>query len=239
MGAVTTEQATRAAAEARARLDAAYAQLGADGAIQFDLPPVKPPPPPPAWLKAFGEWLGDLLAPVGRFLRWLFSWMPDAPYARIILWAMIAGLVAAIGWIVYERFRHGVWRLPRWRHPATGEAVVEGEWDATGTPARAWLREADHLAEEGRFAEAVHHLLMRSIEDIGRRRPQLLKPALTSRDIARAHMIPPGPRDLFAGIAAVVERSLFGGRVVDADDWSRCRAAYADFAAGRSWALPR
>jgi hypothetical protein len=40
---------------------------------------------------------------------------------------------------------------------------------------------------------------------------------------------------LFATIAAVVERSLFGGRSVGADDWSSCRAAYADFARQPSW----
>ena len=39
--------------------------------------------------------------------------------------------------------------------------------------ARARLaREADALAAEGRFAEAIHHLLLRSVEDIGRRRPR-------------------------------------------------------------------
>lgn len=239
MGAVNTEQAARAAAEAQARLAAAHAQLKADGAIQFDLPPAPPPPAPPAWIKAFGDWLGDVLSPVGRFLAWLFSWMPDAPYARIILWTMIALLVGGIGWIVYERIRHGVWRIPKWRRTAQAEETADNIWPVAEAPARAWLREADALAEQGQFAEAVHHLLIRSIEDIGRRRPQLVKPALTARDIAAAKAIPPGPRDLFAGIASVVERSLFGGRPVDGDDWGRCRAAYADFAAGRSWALPR
>jgi len=33
----------------------------------------------------------------------------------------------------------------------------------------------------------------------------------------------------------VVERSLFGGRDVDAGDWSECRTAYTDFAKIQTW----
>jgi len=139
--------------------------------------------------------------------------------------------------IIWTRWKDGVWRLPRLRRrrPNTSEPAEEDYWQPEVAPARAWLEEADVLAAEGRFAEAAHHLLIRSVEDIGRRRPGLVRPALTSRDLARAPAVPPLARQLFAGIAAVVERSLFGGRPVDANDWGECRAAYADFAKTASW----
>ena len=86
-------------------------------------------------------------------------------------------------------------------------------------PARAWLDEADALAARGLYAEAVHHLLFRSVEDIQRAARTLVRPSLTSRELAAASGIPTIARELFARIAGYVERSLFGGRPVVADDW--------------------
>jgi hypothetical protein len=62
-----------------------------------------------------------------------------------------------------------------------------------------------------------------------------VRPALTSRELAAAEAIPAPARDLFARIARLVERSLFGGRPVAADDWTTARAAYADFALPGTW----
>lgn len=219
------------------QLAAAHRALRAAGDVQFDMMPAPGRQPPPAWLKALGEWLEWALAPVGRFLRWIGSFMPDAPYARIVLWTMIAVLALLILWMVVDRVRHGVWRLPRWRRRpmATEAPPPDDDWTPQATTARAWLDEADALAAQGQYAQAVHHLLLRSVEDLSRRRPHIVRPALTSRDLARAADIPPAPRRLFAEIAAAVERSLFGGRAIDADEWGRCRLAYADFAQTRTW----
>jgi len=220
------------------KLAAAHRALRSGGDIQFDMMPAPGRQPPPAWLKALGEWLEEVLAPVGRFLRWIGSFMPDAPYARIFLWTIIAVLALLILWIVVDRVRHGEWRLPQWRRRRTARSVDadEEDWTPDAAPARAWLEEADALAGQGRYAEAVHHLLLRSVEDMARRRPHIVRPALTSRDLARADGIPSAPRRLFTEIAQAVERSLFGGRPIDAAEWDRCRHAYADFAQTRSWA---
>jgi hypothetical protein len=191
----------------------------------------------PHWLHAFGEWLRHVLAPVVRFFRWINGKMPDAPYARILLWSVLGLAAAALLWMIYDRLRHGQWRLPRLRRRnLAASAEEEPEWEIEAAPAREWLREADALAAEGRFADAVHHLLVRSVEDIQRRRPRLVRPALTSRDLARADAIPAPARSLFADIAAVVERSLFGGRPVDEPSWAACRSAYADFSGNGAWA---
>ncbi|HEX9946985.1 MAG TPA: DUF4129 domain-containing protein, partial [Allosphingosinicella sp.] len=47
--------------------------------------------------------------------------------------------------------------------------------------------------------------------------------------------LPPPARSLFARIAALVERSLFGGRAVEATDWTEARAAYADLVMPGTW----
>ena len=111
----------------------------------------------------------------------------------------------------------------------------EEEWTPEAAPAREWLAEADALAERGLYAEAVHHLLFRSVEDIRRRRPQVVRPSLTSRELAAAAGIPTNARALFARIARHVETSLFGGRPLGVDDWRSARAAYADFALPGQW----
>ena len=75
------------------------------------------------------------------------------------------------------------------------------------------------MAAELRFDEAAHILLFRTIDDIEQRRPHALRPALTSRDIARLEEIPPPARTAFARLAEVVERSFFGGRALGQADF--------------------
>jgi hypothetical protein len=225
------------AADAADGLAAAHDALKADPSIQFDLPAVPPPPEPPRWLRDLVDWLGDVLGPVARFFEWIGGFMPDAPFARLLLWTVLAIAALALGWAIYQRLRHGEWRLPRRRRAQSVDPGPreEEEWAPEAAPARSWLREADALAAQGRYAEAVHHLLFRSIEDIGRRRPRLVRPALTSRELAAAEGLPPPARSLFASIAGLVERSLFGGRPVEAGDWTAARAAYADLVLPGTW----
>src|SRR3569623_3053163 len=124
---------------------------------------------------------------------------------------------------------------PRTRARQVEVAAEEEAWAPDAAPAREWLEEADALAARGLYAEAVHHLLFRSVEDIKRRRPQIVRPSLTSRELAGASGIPTIARVLFARIARQVEISLFGGRAVGAEDWQSARAAYADFALPGQW----
>ena len=223
------------AATAAQRFADAHRALRDDPSIQFTMDRAVPPAPPqmPGWLR----WLMDALKPVGRFFEWVTSLMPAAPIAQVLLWTVIVLFVAALVWMIVDRVRSGEWRVPLKRKRARQVAVedADAEWAPDAAPARAWLDEADALAARGLFAEAVRHLLFRSVEDIKAKRPQLVRPSLTSRELAAATGIPTIARALFARIAAQVENSLFGGRPVAADDWRRARAAYADFALPGQW----
>ena len=142
-------------------------------------------------------------------------------------------------WMIVTRLRSGEWRMPLRRKRARQVAVdaaAEEEWAPDAAPARAWLDEADALAARGLYAEAVHHLLFRSVEDIKQKRPQLVRPSLTSRELAAATGIPTIARELFARIARLCRtqpvrrapgRSPTTGR--------KARAAYADFALPGQW----
>ena len=208
--------------------------MRADSSIQFNLRAPDPPPQPPEWLRAFFHWLGKVLEPVGRFLRWIGSFLPDAPYARILLWTVLVAAAGFLGWAVYNRIRHGEWRIRRLPHGTAQVEAVE-DWVPENEAAQSWLEQADLLARQGQYAEAIHHLLFRSVEDISRRRPNLVRPALTSRELAASQALPAKARELFAAIARLVERSLFGGREIGEPDWLSARESYANFALPGAW----
>ncbi len=196
-----------------AQVGDAWRAIRADRSIQFDLPAktVKPPDPPP-------EWLGSLARGLGRFVEWVGGgW-------RVLLYLVIALIVGALIVALVPGVRD--WLRERF----VRNAPAEPEWVPTETAARALLEDADALAAAGRYDEAVHLLLFRSIDDIVAWRGDVVRPADTSRDIARADALPPAARGVFAGIVAAVERSLFGGAELGEGDWVRARADYAGFA---------
>ena len=192
----------------------AHAALLGRTDLQFDFPAYHPPVVP-EWLLA----LGHLLTALFPLLKWVF-WGVVALSAALVLF-----LLAREIW----RFRMPV-RVTR-----ETSADLRQEWRPTRDLARILLQDADRLAAEGRYAEAVHLLLLRSIQDIDEKRPRLLRPALTSREIGSLEALPESARGAFAEIARVVELNRFGGRPVSADDFARCRSDYERFAFPDLW----
>lgn len=201
-----------ASPESAASFAEAHRRLLADSSIQFELAPYRQPEPPP-WLR----WLGD-------FIEAIF------PVLKILFWIGVLALALYILYVVARRLSGSQWP---WAQKPLQDP--EESWRPAEAPARALLREADTLAAEGRFSEAAHLLLFRSIEDIESRRPKLVRPALTSRDIAGAPELPSGPKHAFSTIVMLVERSLFGGRALGEQDWRECRTAYEAFAFAGAW----
>lgn len=212
----------------------AAAQQGADGAasawrtvraakdIQFaPLPavppkPPAPPPEPPAFLKWIFDALEALFKPIAQFF--------GAAWGGIeILLILLA--IAGVAWIAWSL----LW--PMWRDRKPRAAVqVEAEWAPERAAAVALLDDADRLAAEGRYGEAAHLLLQRSVHHIAAERPEWLTPSSTSREIGRISGLPWRAKEAFGLIAREVERSLFALQELGADDWHRARTAYADFA---------
>ena len=189
--------------------------MRADDTLQFA--PVAPPKPPvtPEWLLEIGRLLERLLGPLGELLG--MNW-------RVIGWVLLG--LAALGaaamlWVLVIRPLLDRRRLAR---PA------EPEWAPERDAALALLEDADRLAAQGDYAAAAHLLLRRSFGEIAAARPDWLSPASTAREIGALAALPERARTAFSVIAAVVERGLFALRGIGEPDWTRARAAYADFA---------
>lgn len=181
------------------------------GMTRFEIPQADPP----GWLVRLLEWL-ETTGPVWQGLFW------------IVVIGLAALILFAIGRALYYRFAG--------RATPTEEEPDADYWRPETETARGLLGEADALARDGRYAEAAHLLLFRSIADIEERLPDFLRPALTSRDIASASALPAPARTAFSAIAGVVERGIFAVRPVDEKGWTEARAAYEQFAFGKSWA---
>ena len=92
--------------------------------------------------------------------------------------------------------------------------------------AKVVLDDADKLAAQGKFAEAVHVILFRSIQDIEKKRPHHVKRSLTSREIATLSILCTRAQEVFAQIAKLVENSFFGGRPLGVTDYETSKSAY-------------
>ena len=161
----------------------AHARLMADRDLQFRMTEFEPPRPP--------GWLEPLL----EFLRAL------GPLWQAIFWLGLTAIVGTILWLIGRELV----RIGRSARPEARNLGPE-TWRPDQAAARVLLSDADALAAQGRFAEAVHLILLRSIDELKARRPKAIRPA------------------------------LIGGRPVDADDFAACRRDYEAFALPGTWA---
>jgi hypothetical protein len=185
--------------------------------LQFDFPEFHPNPPP--------QWLLD-------FLKFLAKIWPNLSFLGYVGWGVVIIGALVIAFLIGREIYRQPWARKR-RSRDEGNA---SEWRPAAEAARNLLREADLLASEGRYAEAVHLILLRSIEDIGEHKPGLVRPAMTSREIGALRQLPAAARTTFVTIMQIVERALFAGLQIVAADFAQCREAYERFAFPGVWA---
>lgn len=207
--------ASAARQAARGALDD-WQAIRASDAIQYA--PLPPPEPPqnPAWLEWLNRLLESVFGPIGRALGAAaepVKWILIALGATLLLLAIWRLVVAPL--------------LERWRMQGTRPAE---DWTPGAGAAAALLEDADRLAADGQYGEAVHLLLQRSVEHIAKARPEWLLPASTAREIAAFPMLSDRARTAFGVIAGRVERNAFAMRELDAQDWQAARGAYSEFA---------
>jgi hypothetical protein len=207
---------------------AGWDELHSDESIQF-APVTIPdtPPPEPSWLSklldAFFKWLAEVLAPVGEALANSWWWLKYAIPGLVVLFALV---------MVIRLIDPSLLRF-KGKPKAKQAAAREDAWRPDAAASLALLEDADRLAAEGRFDEATHLLLQRSVAQISAARPDWVEPSSTARELAALPALPAAARAAFGVIAARVETSLFALRPLARADWDAARAAYAEFALAR------
>ncbi|MEZ5684048.1 hypothetical protein [Novosphingobium sp.] len=222
---MSTEQAAIEGAQAAHDAARDWQAVHSDASIQYaPLPELsEKAAEPPVWLKALGELLRDLFEPIGRAFG--MSW-------EVLKWVLIGIGALILLYVLWQVFQPLIqrWRL---RQHGEGHTVDDPEWAPGRQEALALLEDADRLAAEGRFDEATHLLLHRSVRQIAAARPDWVHPASTAREIAAIGALPDAARQAFALIAARVERSFFALGALSSTDWQAARDAYAEFALQR------
>ena len=164
--------------------------------------------------------------------------LPDefASVARILLWIVAA--VAIVLLVQFLRQEFGRDLKPDVLTPEKRNRSRRSALPTTGTPridgaaARDLLREADELAAQGAFAEAIHLILLRGIEDVRTSIAEGLRPSLTTREIVDRTGLDERMTEAFRFIASAAELCHFGGRAANGQLYGQCRDVYARLAFG-------
>jgi hypothetical protein len=104
-------------------------------------------------------------------------------------------------------------------HAAATAAIVEQPLD-----------DAEVLARAGRFGEAIHALLLRTLEELMRRLDRPLPRSRTSREILAETRLPDEARGALGHLVSAVEVSFFGGAEPGAEDYQICVERFRRFA---------
>ena len=100
-----------------------------------------------------------------------------------------------------------------------GSAAPERKLDAAQD-------QADELAGQGRFVEAMHVLLLQSLAEMRRRLHLTFADSLTSREILRDSSLPAAASAALTEIIQRVETTYFGRQPADAEDYRACRSDF-------------
>jgi hypothetical protein len=133
---------------------------------------------------------------------------------RILLFTAVAvAVVLAAAWLA-RRLSHA---------PADAQVPDAPPAEPVAIP----VESAEALAREGRFADAIHALLLDTLAALSR--PARLAPSLTSREIAARVPVPPRAREALSDLVLAVELSRFGGAAAGEEDYRSCLGRFHAF----------
>jgi len=151
-----------------------------------------------------------------------------APLFKLLFWGFLAAVVLSILYVIISEIIRARKNFAPKQESEDMPEIPAYQPDAE--TARILLEDADKLAADGLFEQAVHMLLFRSIQDIEDKRPHHVKRSLTSREISKLSILTPKAREGFSAIGRLVENSFFGGGKLGAGDYELSKSAYKNFA---------
>ncbi len=162
-----------------------------------------------------------------RIPPWLVDtvlWTAGIIVGAIVLYFLVSLLIELLGGRSLLRLKRDT--------GAAGPAVIETPVALDRETRQRTLAEADALAAKGRYAEAIHLLLLVAMERLRRELGPRVAPALTSREVLALAPIPEAAVDPLSRMVALSEIKHFGGRAADAPDYRSCRRDFITFSGG-------
>lgn len=148
-------------------------------------------------------------------------WNWHIPLPRELFWGAVILAALVLLYLLVTQVLPGLVLGPRGVREENAEAGPTGA-AAPETVAAA----ADELAQQGRFAEAMHALLLHSFAEIRRRQGAAFAPSLTSREILRRVGLSQAAQAALGDIVGRVERSYFGEHPAGPMDYRACRSSF-------------
>jgi hypothetical protein len=139
-----------------------------------------------------------------------------AELTRIVFIVLaVAVAVLILAWLMQTVFQ----KMARGRPGGESDVEIESGEDE---PVRELdVEDANRLAAEGRFGEAIHALLLAAIQHFAARARMEIQPSRTSRELVRLLPLTGDSRPRFSELVMAVERTLFGGEPAGAEDFQR------------------
>jgi len=161
------------------------------------------------------------------------QWTVPPWLVKTILWTLGAVVGAIILFFLFNLGREllesrlGIKRSPKAApaEPAKVQAVPPARREAEHRT----LAEADALAAEGRFSEAIHLLLLVAMERLRRELGPRVAPAMTGREVLRLSAIPGEAAAPLTRMVSLSEINHFGGRSAREPDYRNCRDDFLRF----------
>lgn len=141
---------------------------------------------------------------------------PDVSSLSAILKALLyIGLAGVLGLAIF-------WVVRRLQEPRAPPSESIDEADAVPVPALSDqpLEDATSLAAQGRYTEAVHALLLQTLQILSEERT--FPHSWTSREIVTKLALPEAGSRGLEDLVTAAEISFFGGREADLEDYQRC-----------------
>ena len=139
-----------------------------------------------------------------------------APFANLLLWLFGGAGVLVLALAIAQSVVR--WRI---RRVPSADAPLGATTGALADPTR-WREHSGELASRGQLAEAIHALLLGTIDELKRRRGLVASPASTSRELVAELSLNRDARQAFSGLVESVEITLFGGRRASRAEYEAC-----------------
>jgi len=202
---------TRADADGKA-VAAAVERVYASGKYQTEMPEKKP-----LELPEIHRWtLSESMIQVLRILFWTLGGV-----GVVLLLVYLANGLPSLAA-----------RLQRARRKDAAGVTISAIADLDRERLGDVLAEADRLARQGAFGEALHLILLHCLNELRQRLGMGVPTSLTSREVLRLAPLPEARRGALSTIVSAVEISHFGGRPVDEATYRLCRQRCEDVVLG-------